>query len=179
MGHVLALVLLDVPFPDIQGALGKNEKAGISVATSNLKPWVNADAQIAEDIVFITIQTIAKFAPKRVGPLVSEQLIIGTFLCYVLVWSFVSIASQSQKRKLLDRITRDQGLWINPHLASIRKGLYSNTDNDFATGDSAPNVSKPDFLRVILRSAGQWLTQLDTRECALNLALLLRHRSEM
>ncbi len=178
MGYTLAFILLDAPFTEIQDALGKNGKTGMASAKSNLRHWINTTPQTSEDIVHTAIKAISNLT-SPVGPSASEQLIITTFLCHVIVWIYASIASTSQKKRLLDRWAQDEVLWKSSQIASLRKGLEVDADNDVGGSEAVPNASKSDRLRGIFRSAAECLTQLGTWGAALNLALLLQRRSEM
>lgn len=178
-GHVLALLLLDAPFTDIQKSLGKNGKEGILAATANLRLWMNSDPQTAEDIVHTAIKTIEHLATKRFDLAVSEQSIIAIFLCYVLVWLFVNIASHETRRKLLERFARDEGISKCPQLAHIKRELESERGG-FGVGDDENfNIPRMEVSWSILRSAAQALAQIGTWGAALNLALLLQRRSEI
>jgi hypothetical protein len=174
MGHVLAVIVLDVPFTAVQDAVGKNAKKGIAAAIPDLRRWMDSDPETAENTIHTAVKTIEYLATKRVGIASSEQSIIAMFLCYVLAWLFVNIASVAQKRRFLNRFPENSEIWKCPQLAYIKRGLERKFENE-----GASNPSKTELSRGILGSAAQSLTQLGTWGAALNLALLLQRRSEM
>lgn len=178
-GHVLAHILLDVPFTDIHGAFGKNGKEGIAAATVNFRRWVNADPQTAEDIIQTALKTIEYLVTNRASSAASEQSIIAMFLCYVLVWLYANIAPMKQRQGLLNRLARDEQMWKCPQLAYIKRELESTRDAVTTSNDGNSSASRTELTWGVLRSAAQCLTQLGTWGAALNLALLLQRRSEM
>ncbi|KAK5108277.1 hypothetical protein LTR62_008592 [Meristemomyces frigidus] len=175
-GLVLTSILLDVPFTDIQASFGKNGEAGMDTATQNLRQWMTAHSQIAEDIVYTAIETIDYLITKGVKQAASEQSVIAMFLCYALVWKFATLASRGSKERLLERISRNESSWKMPQVAYIKTQLEGPGDSG-RSGRGSSSATGSSW--GILRSAAQCLTQLGIWGAALNLALLLQRRSEM
>lgn len=159
--------------------LGKNGKAGIAAAMPKLCRWMNEDPQITEDIVHTAIRTIEHLAANRFMVSAFEQSTIAMFLCYVLIWLFVNLASREKRLHLLSRFAHDAEIWKRPQLALIRRELGIEKDVIWSNSGGNSDRSSAELSWGVLRSAAQSLTEVGAWGAALNLALLLQRRSEI
>ncbi|KAH9207191.1 fungal-specific transcription factor domain-containing protein [Leptodontidium sp. 2 PMI_412] len=168
--HKLSTILLAVPLPDLQNAIGKDGTAGIAQAISNLSSWARSSPNNAEQVAQRAVRAILSLSPPEipVGQIdTAPYSLIAVFLCHVILWVFVRVSTPEQKLHLLQRLELDSELG--------RSSLISLLRSDLGIDEGDGKVHK----KVLFRSGAEMLTRLGTWGASLNLALLLQRRAEM
>ncbi|KAG4442787.1 hypothetical protein IFR05_001733 [Cadophora sp. M221] len=168
--HKLSTILLAVPLPDLQNAIGKDGKIGIAQAISSLSSWARSSPNNAEEVALRAVRAIMSLSPPEnpVGQIdTAPYSLIAVFLCHVILWVFVSFSTTEQKLHLLQHLELDSELGWSSFLSLLR--------NDLEVDEGDGKVYK----KVLFRSGAEMLTRLGTWGGSLNLALLLQRRAEM
>ncbi|PVH72669.1 hypothetical protein DL98DRAFT_609757 [Cadophora sp. DSE1049] len=172
--HRLSTILLSVPLPDLQNAIGKDGTAGIAQAMSSLSSWARSSPSNAEQVAQRAVQAIMTLSPPDSHSHISSGYLdtapyslIAIFLCHVILWVFVSVSAKEQRTQLLQRLEVDENLRSSSFISLLR------SDSEVGEGDG--RVQK----KVLFRSGAEMLTRLGTWGASLNLALLLQRRAEM
>ncbi|KAN0096400.1 Fungal specific transcription factor domain containing protein [Hyaloscypha variabilis] len=189
--HNLSTILLDISLSDLQNAIGKEGTTGSTRAFARLTKWARRSPQLAEQVVCHAIKTILMLAPGKnngEGGIrnidTAPYSVITIFLCHIVVWAFANVASDAQKLRLLDTISRNVELRLTPFFATLPRSLWtggdwSHTLRKEVQEDDQVEQNSAAAANLLFRSAAEMLIQLGTWGCALNLASLLHERAEM
>jgi hypothetical protein len=189
--HNLSTILLDISLSDLQNAIGKEGTTGSTRAFARLTKWARRSPQLAEQVVCHAIKTILMLAPGKnngEGGIrnidTAPYSVITIFLCHIVVWAFANVASDAQKLRLLDTISRNVELRLTPFFATLQRSLWtggdwSHTLRKEVQEDDQVEQNSAAAANLLFRSAAEMLIQLGTWGCALNLASLLHERAEM
>lgn len=137
---------------------------------ANLTAWAHLSPRTAQDVAQKTVQTIISLTASltHVGEVnTAPYSLITAFLCHVILWVFVSVSTNEQKERLLDRLELDSELSPSSFLSLVKSSLEVVDDEE-----------RWEHKKMLFRSGAEMLTRLGTWGASLNLALLLQRRTE-
>ncbi|KAJ2894129.1 hypothetical protein MKZ38_007917 [Zalerion maritima] len=194
--HGLVRMFLNVSLTDLQDAIGKNGQAGIDLAMRRLRVWasrkhsrpispasttekvrnqtgkqtepepwaLSAVMEAIKIIAFISCDSSRTNEAQAAGPYCT----ISLFLSHVVLWAFAVVASPEAKTAMRDMVERhasQEGLRIH----DMGNWLESTLPNQYSAASG----------RIIFRNGAKGLTKIGIWGASLNLALLLRRRSDL
>ncbi|KAK0110824.1 hypothetical protein ONS96_002416 [Cadophora gregata f. sp. sojae] len=123
--HRLSTILLYIPLPDLQNAIGKDGTVGITQAMSSLSSWARPSSLKTEQVAQRAVQAIMFLSPSDNGGQIgyldtAPYSLIAIFLCHVILWVFVSVSAKEQRAQLLRRLELDEDLRNSSFISLLR-----------------------------------------------------------